>query len=209
MKKIVDKLKVKAKANKKMIIFLVSLMLAGILAGSIFVVILSKNDQNMLKEYLDTFITNIDTGKLDYINSLCSSLGANVIYVLVIWLLGISVIGIPVTLFMFFSKAFILGFSISSIIMNYQLKGCLVAFFYIFPHHVINMILYIVLMLYSLTVSLKIIKSMLKKEPFDFRKIVHKYSFILLLSIIGVMITTLMEIYVVPTILKEIVPILK
>ena len=133
MKKIVDKLKVKAKANKKMIIFLVSLMLAGILAGSIFVVILSKNDQNMLKEYLDTFITNIDTGKLDYINSLCSSLGANVIYVLVIWLLGISVIGIPVTLFMFFSKAFILGFSISSIIMNYQLKGCLVAFFYIFP----------------------------------------------------------------------------
>lgn len=209
MKKIVDKLKVKVKANKRMIIFLVSLMLIGIIAGSIFVAVLSKNDQGMLKEYLNTFITNIDTGKLDYTSGFINSLGSSLFYISVIWLLGISVIGIPVNLFMFFSKAFILGFSVTSIIMNYKLKGCLIAFFYIFPHHIINMIIYIILMLYSLTVSLKIIKSMVKKEPFDFRKIIHKYSYVLLLVIIGVIITTLIEIYLVPTILKSLVPFLK
>lgn len=202
MKKIVDKLIFKVTVNKKMITFLVGLMLIGVVAGSVFVAFLTKTDQGMLKEYISTFMTNIEENKINYSSGLINGLTSNLFYVTVIWLLGISVIGIPITLFMFFSKAFVLGFSLTSIIMNYQLKGTILAFFYIFPHHIFNMMIYIILMIYSLTVSLKIIKSMIKKEAFDFRKIIYQYSFILLCSCIGVCLTTIMEVYFLPTILK-------
>ena len=204
-----DKLKMKIHGNKKMILFLVGLMMIGIIAGSIFVVLLKQNDQDLLKEYLTNFMTNIETNQLNKMSAFLNTIGGNFFLILFIWLLGISVIGIPIILFVFFSKAFVLGFSITSIILNYKLKGCLMAFFYIFPHHVVNMGIYIMLLMYSLTVSFKIIKAMLKKESFDFKSIIKQYSRILLFSLIGVLFTTLFEIYVVPFVFQTLLPFLK
>lgn len=199
----------KIHGNKKMILFLVGLMMIGIIAGSIFVVLLKQNDQELLKEYLTNFMTNIETNQLNQISAFLNTVGGNFFLILFIWLLGISVIGIPIILFVFFSKAFVLGFSITSIILNYKLKGCLMAFFYIFPHHVINMGIYIMLLMYSLTVSFRIIKAMLKKESFDFKSIIKQYSRILLFSFVGVLFTTLFEIYVVPFVFQTLLPFLK
>lgn len=204
-----DKLKSKVRRNKKMILFLVGLMMVGILAGSIFIALLKQTDQELIKEYLTTFMTNIETNHLDFISAFLNSIGSNLFLVLFIWLLGISVIGIPIILFLFFSKAFVLGFSITSIILNYKLKGCLIAFFYIFPHHVINMMIYIMLLMYSLTVSFKIIRAMLKKEAFDFKSIIKQYSRILVYSILGIFITTVFEIYATPFLLQTLLPFVK
>lgn len=204
-----DKLKMKIHGNKKMILFLVGLMMIGIIAGSIFVVLLKQNDQDLLKEYLTNFMTNIETNQLNQMSAFLNTVGGNFFLILFIWLLGISVIGIPIILFVFFSKAFVLGFSITSIILNYKLKGCLMAFFYIFPHHVINMGIYIMLLMYSLTVSFRIIKAMLKKESFDFKSIIKQYSRILLFAFVGVLFTTLFEIYVVPFVFQTLLPFLK
>ena len=207
--KYLDKLKSKVRRNKKMILFLVGLMMVGFLAGSIFIALLKQTDQELIKEYLTTFMTNIETNHLDFISAFLNSIGSNLFLVLFIWLLGISVIGIPIILFLFFSKAFVLGFSITSIILNYKLKGCLIAFFYIFPHHVINMMIYIMLLMYSLTVSFKIIRAMLKKEAFDFKSIIKQYSRILVYSILGIFITTVFEIYATPFLLQTLLPFVK
>lgn len=209
MKQYLDKLKATVNSNKKMITFLVGLMLVGIIAGSIFVAFLNKADQSLLKEYLNNFLTNIDQNQLNYHLAFLNTIIGNLFFVLTIWLLGISVIGIPIMLFMFFTKAFVLGFSVTSIVLNYQLKGAIFAFLYMFPHHLINMGIYIMLLLYSLTVSFKILKAMIKKEAFDFKQIIKKYSMILLYSFIGILFTTVLEIYVVPNVLKTVIPFLK
>lgn len=209
MIKYLDKLKEKLKRNKKMIIFLVGLFFVGIISGSFFVVLLKETDQTLLKEYLTSFITNIETGNLNYQKAFLNTIGGNLFSVILIWLLGISVIGIPIILFMFFTKSFVLGFSITSILLNYRLKGCLIAFFYVFPHHVINILLYIMLLMYSLTLSYKILKAMIKKESFPFKTIIKTYSKILFCSILGIFLTTILEIYLVPVILKTMIPFLK
>ncbi len=121
-----------------MLTFLLGILLIGILAGSLFIVMLNSSDKTMIKDYLEQFTNSVQSHKLNYGQALMSSLGTNLFFVIMIWLLGISVIGLPIMIFFYFSKAFILGFSVSSIIYQYKLKGCLLAFFYVFPHHIGN-----------------------------------------------------------------------
>lgn len=208
MKKVMDKLVNGLKINRKMLLFLIVLGLIALIVGSIFVVILNATDKSLIKDYLETFINNVDSGKLDYMQALKNISISNYSYIIIAWLLGISVIGIPITIFMYFMKCFMVGFSIASIIINFKLKGTLLAFIYVFPHHIINLIMYTVLILYSLTLSLKIGEAVLKKKSINFKLIINKYLLILILSLIVVTLMNLFEVYITPILIKTILPII-
>ena len=196
MKKKVDKLNIRI--NKKLLIFLITLIIVGVILGSLFTIILSKSDKSLITDYLNTYVSNINNHKLDYISALKQGLTSNILFVLIIWLLGISVIGLPIIIFMFFSKYFIMGFTISSIITNFKIKGCLLSFIYIFPHYIINILAFLLLMVYSISLSLKIIKSLLKKKTIDFKVIMNKYYVVLIINLIVILLTTLYEVFIVP-----------
>ena len=170
--------------------------------------ILNATDKSLIKDCLETFINNVDSGKLDYMQALKNISISNYSYIIIAWLLGISVIGIPITIFMYFMKCFMVGFSIASIIINFKLKGTLLAFIYVFPHHIINLIMYTVLILYSLTLSLKIGEAVLKKKSINFKLIINKYLLILILSLIVVTLMNLFEVYITPILIKTILPII-
>ena len=208
MKKAMDKLVSGLKINRKMLLFLIVLGLIALIVGLIFVVILNATDKSLIKDYLETFINNVDSGKLDYMQALKNISISNYSYIIIAWLLGISVIGIPITIFMYFMKCFMIGFSIASIIINFKLKGTLLAFIYVFPHHIINLIMYTVLILYSLTLSLKIGEAVLKKKSINFKLIINKYLLILILSLIVITLMNLFEVYITPILIKTILPII-
>ena len=63
MKKKMDKLKEKIKANKQIIIFLLGLTIVAIIFGAIFVTVLNKNDQTLVKDYLEQYLNNIKNNK--------------------------------------------------------------------------------------------------------------------------------------------------
>lgn len=198
-----DKLKYRTINNKKIIFFLLVLGLIGLITGSFFTTILSSSDQGLVKEYIQNFMTNIASKELNYFSSLNNSLLGGLGYMLVIWLLGISVIGIPIVLFMYFSKFFILGFSISSFILTYKFKGMLLAFFYIFPEHIISLILYLLITLYSVKMSFNLIYSVFKKKEINLKIFISKYLIVLLVAIIGISICSLYETFIVPFILNK------
>lgn len=209
MKKILDKIKGNISTNKNMLIFLSIIGIIGIIIGTILNIALNQDDSKLVSEFLNNFIYNIQNNNLDYKGSFFNSLISNLGYIAFIWLLGISVIGLPITLFIFFTKTFVLGFSVSSIIANYKLKGCLLALSYIFPHMIINIFIYIVLTMYSLSLSLKIFQTIIKKQTLDFKFIMHKYLKILLISIIIIVITSAIEVFITPILMKLAISILK
>ncbi|MDD4282972.1 MAG: stage II sporulation protein M, partial [Bacilli bacterium] len=133
MKNKVDKLKSIFIINKQIIIFLLGLSIIAIIAGAFYITILNKTDQALIQNSINDFFNNIKTNNLNYGMTLKNALLTNIGFIVLIWLLGISVIGIPIIIFLFFSKAFTLGFSISSIIFHYKLKGTLLSFLYVFP----------------------------------------------------------------------------
>lgn len=208
MKKQMDKLKKKTSSNKRIIIFLFGLFIIGLIVGSLFVTIISKTDQALVKEYVKEFIARIDKGKLNYIDAFKNTSISNITFLIIAWLLGLSVIGIPIVIFMYFSKSFILGFSLSSFILQYKAKGILVAIFYFFPHHIINMLSYTLMMIYSLKISYILINSIIKKKSINFKPIMNRYLMILGICISMVIVAALYECFIVPFIIQKFVGVL-
>lgn len=209
MKQIIDKLVYVAKKEKRKILFLTVLAFIGIITGSIFTTILSDTDKKLVISYITDFINIIDTGKLNYLESFKNAMISNIIFIVTIWVLGISVIGIPVNIFIYFVKTFILGFSISSFILTYKAKGCILSLLYIFPHHLINIILYVILLLFSIHFSMKIIASLKSKKGVSFKLVFQRYVVILIFVLIVTILTTLLEVFVTPFLIKKILFIIK
>lgn len=205
MKKQMDKLKNKTTSNKKIIVFLVGLFLIGLIAGSIFITIISKSDQALVKEYIKEFVNKADKNKLNYLEALKNASLSNGLFIVIVWLLGFSIIGIPIVIFMYFSKAFILGFSLSSFILQYKFKGLLLALIYFFPHHVVNILAYTLIMIYSLKISFILINSIIKKKAISFKAIMNRYLIVFAVSIGMVIVASLYECFVVPFLIRNLI----
>lgn len=195
-----DKLKQIIKRNKKSIIFLSVIILIALVSGSIFCIMLNENDKLLVEQYISEFMTNIKMP--NYLQALKTGLISESIFIILNWLLGFSIIGIIIVLFSFFVKVFVLGFSIANIITIYHTKGILISLFYIFPHHIINVINYMFLTIYSVKVSIALLYSVIKKEKLDFKPIMNRYLWLLLTSFILGIISVLLEVYLSPNLIN-------
>lgn len=208
MKKYIQKITHLFKTSETMITFLLGLIIIGIISGSLFAVIISKSDQIIVNEHLDEFLTLIKSNKLNNLDTFLNSISFNYFNILAIWTLGISVIGLPIIIFIFFSKPFVLGFTISTIIKKYGIKGCLLSFAYVFPHYIANILVFFVLTLFSLTLSLKMIKSIIKRKTIDFKLVIKKYTYVLFISLIIILLSSLYETFLMPKALNLILKLL-
>ena len=208
MKKYMDKLKSNIRINKNLFVFLVVIIAVGIAAGSVFVTVLNNEDKVMVSDYLNNFLNNLNSNNLNYSGTLVNTLIFTLGGAFLIWLLGISVIGFILILLFLFIKAFALGFSIGSIIINFNFKGILIALAYIVPHHIINMMIFLLISSYALILSYRLINSFTKKKSFEFKGILNKYLFVLGFSLIILLISVLYEVYGAPKLINFIVSLL-
>lgn len=200
MKKYLNRLKNNVRINKNLFVFLLVLVIVGVGAGAVFSSILSKSDAKMVAEYLKDFMKNV--GKENVTSSLLSTLISRLGLGLIIWIFGISIIGVILIIPIVFIKSFVLGFSIGSIILNFKFKGVLISLIYIVPHHVINMLIYILISAYGIIISTRLFDSMKKKKNFDFKKFMNRYTYILVFSFVILLLTSLYEVYALPKILR-------
>lgn len=200
MKKLIDRL---INVDRKVLIFLVIICIIGIITGSFFMTILSTNDKDIILKALEEFINNKNIGS-SFTNNIILALG----YSIIIWLLGISVIGLPIVIVVLFIKSFLLSFTISSFIMKYKLKGIIYGIIYNIPHQIINLVVYIYLGVYSIKLSSFIINSIINKKTLDFKNITNRYLLVFGVSIILLLLTTLYETYIMPILLKKVISIL-
>lgn len=209
MKKYLDKLIRNIRINKNLFIFLLIIVIIGVTTGALFTAIISTSDKELVVSYLNDFFTNIKEGKLVYDNSLINALILTVGLAVAIWLLGVSVIGFVIVLVILFMKAFVLGFSVGSIIATFKLKGILMAFIYCFPHLVINILIFMLISAFALIMSFKIINSITSKKPLDFKHYMNRYFIVLVFSVIILFFTSLYEIYALPKVINFVMNILK
>lgn len=183
--------------QKKFYVFLITLMFIGFISGIIFIFFTSNdNKTNIIKNVTDFFNTVKASTGINYGKSLLNTLLINVLYVFLIWILGISLIGFPVIIGILFFKSFIIGLSISSIIASYGFKGLLGAFLYIFPHNVILIILYLLLGFYSISFCYKLFSHLFLKRTINFNYGMNKYIKILLISIFLSIMVSFYQVYI-------------
>jgi len=204
-----DRLKNKVKFDKSLVIFLLVLGIVGLVSGAFFVTVLNNTDTELVKNHLQNFVNNIENGNLDYLYVFKNNIFTNLFYVLIIWLLGISVIGLPILVIIYFSKTFILGFSIGSIISVYKLKGILFSIVYVFPGQVFNLIAIFILTMYSISFSIKLIYAVFRKKTIDFKFLINKYMLILVICAGVIILTSLYDTFLMPRLVSLLVPFIK
>lgn len=202
MNKAINQAKNSIVNQKKRYVLLIVLTIIGIITGIIFTTILSKIDQNLVNNQLTNFFEQMKSGKINYTNGIINSITSNLLYCFGVWLLGISIIGLPVIIFLLFMKGFITGFSIGSIISLYHWKGIVGAITYIFPHHILSLLLSIVLSFYAISFSSKLFSSLFLKKEINFKEVMHRYLKVLLICSIGFLICSIFEIYVSPFLIR-------
>ncbi|MBQ9011749.1 MAG: stage II sporulation protein M [Bacilli bacterium] len=198
MKKYLNNFRRNIYINKNLFVFLLVIVIIGLLSGAIFSMIIDTTDKKIVFDYLNDFFNNARDGKLYFDNSLFNSLIFTLLFVVIIWFLGVSVIGFFIILFLLFLKAFVLGFSLGSIILNFKIKGILLSFLYVFPHQVVNVLIYMLVSAYALIISFKVIRCFTTKKTLDFKGIMNRYTIVLLISIFVLVISSVYEIYLLP-----------
>ena len=188
---------------------MIIITMIGILTGSLFITILKETDKESIINSLNIFFDNIVNNNLNYSLSFRSGLITNIIFVLSIWIFSVSIIGIPVILFMYFIKVFSIGLTISTIMSSYKIKGIIYALIYIFPHNILFIFILVILSINSIIYSFKVSSSFFKKESIDFKPILNKHKYVLLISIIVVLITSIYNTYIMPYLLKIVLNLLK
>lgn len=189
--------------EKKKYLFLIGILVVGIIFGIIFSNILNDNDQILVEDKLTAYFLNIKNNKeLDYFNNFTNSFSNNIFFLCLIWILGLSIIGLVLNVFILFFKGFTTGFAIGSIINVYLYKGIVGSVLYIFPHILINLFVYIVLVYYANNFSIKLFKTLFLKKEIKYNDIVKKYSKILLYAFILLLISSIIETFLAPFIMK-------
>ena len=175
IKNVKNKVTNKLEEQKKIYIFLIIIMLIGLIGGIIYAVILNKSDHNLVTTSLDSFFTSIKNNDIDYKNALINSLIGNIAFVTFIFLLGISIIGIPLIIMSLAISSFIFGFSLSSIIYTYHLNGILRAITYLFPHQIITLLMSLFLGFYALYFGIKLFKYLFRGVDINLRSSMKRY----------------------------------
>lgn len=202
MKKVMDKLFNTIKFDKRYVLFCLVLVILGIVAGSLFIVVLNSSDKSLVIEYIESFIDTIKNNNFIYIDTLKNTLIINYLIIIVISIIGFTYFLTPINILLLFYKAFIIGFSLSSFILVYKIKGLLLSIIYIFPHLIINILLFSLLTAFTLKFSIKMIKYIIKKKEVNMRFYFNKYLYTILFISFMITITSLYESFIAPYLLK-------
>ncbi len=191
--------------NTRTNIIAFSVFIIGIITGSIFIMVINTNDKSLVVEHITKFFSNVNSSDYSYLDSLKNMLSLNYFYVIVIWILGLSILGILVNIFLTYLKGFIIGFTTSSLIITYGFKSILAVILYIIPHTLINSLVIIVLTIYSITFSRYLLIQIFQKKDMKTKNFMKKYLIILLIAVALTLVSSISEVYLFPFLLKLII----
>ena len=193
--------------NKKINFFTFSILLLGFVTGCIFLVILKNSDKNIVINQISNYFKSINDNNYNYGTSLKNNLIINNFYVIIIWLLGLSIIGIIFQIFILYIKSFILGFTVSGMMLTYKIKGIISSLLYLVFGELLSLIGVLIISTVSTYFTLYLIKLIFKKKNrvVSNKKEIKKYCIMLLICVILVSLSSVLESFLLPKILKLII----
>lgn len=148
--------------NIKEYIIISIIFLIGIIIGVIFINNIDESQKTQIVDYLGTFVECLNTDyQIDTVNLLKTSIINNLILALTLWFIGSTVIGIPIVYIIIGIRGFLLGYTISSIMVTYSLwKGILFSILSMLLQNII-----FIPCIFALAVSgMKLYKSIIKDK---------------------------------------------
>ncbi len=189
--------------SKRINLFVTFLILLGIISGSLYLVVLSKDDKSLVINKITTFMNNINTNNINNLEAFKNAIISNFIFIMIIWVFGFSIIGIFVNIFLVYFKGFTIGFTISSFILTYKYKGIISSFIYMFPGGIINIIITLIVGVYSFILTSYLFRMLFMRDKSNsMHRFLRKYFIILIIALCLSLIAAASESFLVPSITK-------
>lgn len=189
------------KKHWPVLLFISLLYLVGIIFGSLGVKALSPQQAGDLSTYFDLFLT-----KLKSIPLTGDGAGETVMdqlkIIVAIYLLGLSIIGIPLVLVLIFTKGFILGFTVGFLIQEKATKGILFVILSILPQNLLAIPALLLGGVGALSFALLLVKRRLGQRSIPLGPQFAGYTFLMILLAALTAGAGLTEAYITPVFMK-------
>jgi stage II sporulation protein M len=178
--------------------------LAGIITGSILLRFMQASQMTELSTAVLHFMDGLknETFFLKPLELLKVSYQKNILFLLVMWLLGLLWMGFPFILFILLLKGFSLGFTVGFLIRDYALKGMIFCLAAVLPHNIILVPAYIVAAVTATTFSLIKIKDRMKRKYIDRSQYFSQYCILMLIILFFILLGGLVEAYITPVFMR-------
>lgn len=191
--------------------FIIVLFLMGVISGAIIVNSLSFTQKEDLLYYLSKFFGQVADGQITTSYQMfISSIMHNIKYIGLIWLLGVSIIGLPLILILLFVKGTVIGFTVGFLVNAMGWGGFRIAIVSVLPQNIILVPVTIFITTLSLALSINIIRRVFFREIRQpLKPILLRYIGALFICIIFIAVAGAMESYFSPTFMKQMVDVIK
>ena len=123
--------------------FITLILVIGVVIGALAIKTLPEDQKNELVNYLSVLFLRLNSptgySPADSVSLFSSLVITNLKTVGLMWLLGFTIVGIPVILFIVFTRGFVIGFTVGFLIDEYVAKGLIFALAAVLPHNLIAM----------------------------------------------------------------------
>lgn len=181
--------------NNKTLFILILLTIIFSIAGSLFNAFLDEPVKKEITNNINKMMGTISS--TTNLKLIIDTFLSNFTLMSLIWLLGISIIGIPIILFLYLLKVFVVFFEFISLISNLGIAKIIFILLYMLPS-ILNIIIYFFLVYYSINFSLFLIKIIFLKRDYHLKAITKRYFKIYLLVFLLILVSTLLESLLIP-----------
>lgn len=189
--------------NFSILLFLIVIFISGITFGSIAVKMLSYAQKNELVNYLSNFFQMLK-GDITLQQKILAqeAIFYNLKLILFIWILGISMIGMPVIPVLIFLRGFVLGFTVGFLVDELAVKGFIFAVASIGPHNLLAIPSLIIAGAAGITFALNLFKSRFQRVSINFVQYFFGYSTLMIILAVILIGAGLIESFLTPILMS-------
>ncbi|HZG70017.1 MAG TPA: stage II sporulation protein M [Chondromyces sp.] len=195
-------------ANSSIYLFVITLFLMGVIFGAIVVNSLSLTQKEDLIYYLQLFFGQVSDGQIAASEDIFQqSFLHNVKYLGLMWILGISIIGLPLIFVCLFMKGMVIGFSVGFLVQQMSWEGFLLSFATVLPQNLFIIPIFIFIAATSVAFSLQLIRKIFMKTNVHFQimPLLSRYIIFYIVAIGVVTIAASVEAYISPALMKMVI----
>ncbi|WP_244411223.1 stage II sporulation protein M [Parageobacillus thermoglucosidasius] len=190
-------------------LFVIVLFLMGVIFGAIVVNSLNFGQKQDLYYYLTQFFGQVSKGNIAGARDMFQqSYFHNLKYVAFMWVLGISVIGLPIIFILLFLKGIVVGFTVGFLVNQMGWQGFLLSFVSVMPQNLIIIPAFLVMGVVSISFSLQMVRNQFMKRGHEpIFPAIMRYTAVMILISISLLVSSSLEAYVSPLLMKQVIEI--
>lgn len=196
------------KEHLTLYVFVGVIFITGVVFGAVMVNALSLEQKQEMTRHLSHFFTSVNSGALEGGEQLTfkQSFTMHLKWIVIIWFLGLSVIGLPLILILDFIKGVLIGFTVGYLAGQLSWKGLLFAFVSVVPQNLIIIPVLLICSVTAVSFSIYMVKSRLFGRGGPLMEPFIRFTATAALCLLCMGGVSLFEAYVSPVMLQWVAP---